>query len=464
MKQRIRRSETVYCIIVGDIVNSRLLEDDVREEVALAANNIFAQINAQYSAGILADFHTVRGDAFEGILLAQHLVPQIVMRIIKAFYAAGKTTVRISVVIGELITRGLNINEYDGPAFHRANDKLKIMKETRDTHWFQVYIDTNSEAQPLIDILLGLMSSTSKHWTERQREIVWALDLYNHDIKLTSNKLGIPASVVKKQARSANFEEFNRAWKSLENYLILLEENTVSPPSEQKPNYTSFYSYGLHKFYQGAYVEASKLLSAAIELAGADLGSDDPELTVLYDALAACYIEAGNSAEAEAALNVAISLQRDQPRMSPEIGSVYMTFGDHYLSLGEIDQAESAYFSALNVFENLFGPKHPRTGTCYRKLARLYMEKSDFSEAIEFLAKTLNIERDLAYSSDPVKKGDLYFEIGECYRAIGDEEKALDNFAAASKLYSENLSTKDKRNQTALACLKETRLREAQNA
>lgn len=453
----------MYCVIAGDIVNSRQLDDDVREEAALAANNIFAHINAEYSAAILADFHTVRGDAFEGILLAQHLVPCIVMKIIKAFYAAGKTAVRISVVIGELITRGININEYDGPAFHKANDKLEKMKETRDTHWFQVYIDTNSQAQPLIESLLGLMASTSRHWTERQREIVWALDQYNHDLKLVGKNLGISASVVKKQAKAANFDEYNDAWRALENYLILLEANIVCPPAEQKPNYTSFYSYGLHKFYQGFHREASELLLAAIELAIADLGDHDPELAGLYDALAACYIKAGKPVEAKAALNMALYLQREQPKMRTETARTQMTWGDYYLTFEDMEQAERAYFNALDIFESLFGAKHPRTGICYSKIANLYAQKAEYSNAIRYLVKTLSIENASAYG-DPVKKGDLYFEIGECYCEIGDEEKALDNFIAAGKIYSDHLGVKDKRNQRVLACLNDTQLREAQNA
>ncbi len=214
-----RKKGAMYCVIVGDIINSKeIVEPEKREAILRAARSVFSSINAHYRDALLADFGVVRGDGFEGVLTDERHVPQIIRRIIEGLYAAERTCVRIAAVTGELSVISGDRNECDGPAFHRALELLEALKRKKSRHWMQVAYDSDSQAQPLIDSLLGLMSVLTGGWTEKQRDIVWAMEKH-HIIKSVASQLGIKPSVVSKQLRAANHEEYRMAWESLEIYL-----------------------------------------------------------------------------------------------------------------------------------------------------------------------------------------------------------------------------------------------------
>jgi len=129
-----RRLKTMYCVIAGDIIESKEMDSEVRELVARTAKDVLNQINTDYMDYILADFGLVRGDAFEGVLLTQQQAPKIIQEIIKAFYCVEKTKVRVSVVLGQLTIISSDRNEVDGSAFHRAFANIDKMKEQKNNH------------------------------------------------------------------------------------------------------------------------------------------------------------------------------------------------------------------------------------------------------------------------------------------------------------------------------------------
>ena len=50
----------MFCVIIGDIIQSRILDNSERREVTARLNEILGQINKKYQANIMASF--VRGD------------------------------------------------------------------------------------------------------------------------------------------------------------------------------------------------------------------------------------------------------------------------------------------------------------------------------------------------------------------------------------------------------------------
>ena len=216
----------MYCVIMGDIVNSRSLDDEHREQVVNAAKNVFDKINTNYSSSMMTPFGMVRGDSFEGVLLKRQHSTQIVQEIIKAFYRIDKTVVRISVVFGKLTLTSNDRNETDGPAFHTAIDALTKMKARKSNHWLQVSFDVDKLGKLLIESNMVLLSALTERWTDKQRETVWATEEHNGHQKDIGEINGVTPSVVNKQLKAAKYTAYRQAWDSLTEYFISLDEQS----------------------------------------------------------------------------------------------------------------------------------------------------------------------------------------------------------------------------------------------
>lgn len=165
----------MYCVIVGDIIRSKSLNFETREDDTSAIERIMEQINAKYVESIMASLGIVRGDAFEGVLFSQQYAPKIIQELIRAFYEERHLKIRVSAVRDELSSVSTDRNKSDGPAFYRAIQEIEKMKDENSDHWFQVSIITNTIAQPLVDSIMQLLATITKKWTEKQREIVWTM-------------------------------------------------------------------------------------------------------------------------------------------------------------------------------------------------------------------------------------------------------------------------------------------------
>ena len=276
----------MYCVIVGDIVNSRTLCSEIRERIMSVAKSAFSRINANYTDSLMAPFGLVRGDAFEGVLLAQHHAPQIVQDIIKEFYNVDTTVVRICVVLGQLTVTSQDRNEADGPAFHKALDTLNKMKSSGSSHWLQVSFDIGAFGKPLMDSNLALLAALTERWTDKQRKIVWMTEECGGLQKLVGSKLGIAPSVVNRQLKATRYAAYRKAWDSLTEHLAAIDEFTVAGRSVFDISYVPFYNIALRKIDQNNLPEALKLLEKSLELAKGELNENDPQLEKIYTTLA----------------------------------------------------------------------------------------------------------------------------------------------------------------------------------
>ena len=216
----------MYCVILGDIVQSRTLDPAVRGQVTQRIKSALGAINAKYADSILAEFGLVRGDAIEGVLFAQRDAPQIMQEMMKAVYPVNKTKIRMSAVMGALTVVSSDRNAADGPAFHMATEQIEALKKQNSDHWLQVSFHTNTIAQELVEGLVGLLTALTRRWTERQREIVWAMDAHGQQ-NIVSKKLRITPAVVSKQLKAADYREYALAWQSLTGYLEKAEGASI---------------------------------------------------------------------------------------------------------------------------------------------------------------------------------------------------------------------------------------------
>lgn len=210
----------MYCVIVGDIIDSRQLDFDERQHTTETIEKIFMEINYNYRENILSDFGLVRGDSFEGVLFSQYRSLKIIRDIIRQVYEKAGQRLRICAAIDELSVVSSDRNKADGPAFHVAVEELERLKAKKSTHWLQVAMKTKDDpAQPLIDTTLELLSALTAGWTDRQRGLVWKMADYGGLQKQLSEAEGLSPSVVSRQLKAANYQLYTSAWQALEQYL-----------------------------------------------------------------------------------------------------------------------------------------------------------------------------------------------------------------------------------------------------
>jgi len=425
---------------MGDIINSRELSDDIRQNVRRAtqraAQAVFDSINTKYMDFIMADFGMVRGDAFEGVILTQSYAPQIVQDIIKGFYLAERTVVRISVVLGELSVTDGDRNKTDGPAFHRALERLAELKKKNSSHWLQVHFDIGNLAQGLVDGHLALLAALTEGWTSKQREIVWATEDNKNYQKAVAHKLKTTAPVINKQLKAANYEAYRLAWDGLTEYLANVDEYAVEDKPPLVKSYVPFFNIARRQLKNLDYTSALKSAKKALAKAKQDLDADDAQYIAIYNLLAEIYVGARQYRMAEECIEEALRIQEPLPKARLELSKTMSEKARLCWSTGNINDAIKYLHEALSIARNVVDDSHPYIASLYNSLAVSYHELDDYIGAKELYDKSLSA---ISEDKDPVNYAITVSNIANCYNAMGDFSNALSHKMKALQLYEENL-------------------------
>ena len=218
----------MYCVVFGDVIDSRALEPSLRVAATTVIEKILDSLNERYRAHIVSDFGIVQGDGFEGVLDTSADITSLVQELIRRLDTALGIRVRISVVIGELTIVSSDRNKSDGPAFYRAVAEIDRLREQKSDHWFQVSIITGTDSQPLVDGLLTTLTVLTECWTDKQREVVWAMMQANDSMHKAAEQLAISPSDVRERLQTANYNVYVEAWQALGEYLVALSKETVA--------------------------------------------------------------------------------------------------------------------------------------------------------------------------------------------------------------------------------------------
>jgi len=395
-KAVIRRNQAMYCVVVGDIIDSKRIDPDtdIRKRITAALQNAFDRINTDYIGSLMTTFGMVRGDAFEGVMLTQYHAPQIVQDIIKAAYSIEKTKVRISVVLGPLTVTSDDRNVTDGPAFHTAFANLEKLKMCKSTHWLQVSFDIGSLAQSLVDSHFALMTALTEGWTDRQREIVWATEKHGGRQKVVGKLLGIPVSVVSKQLKAANYEAYRRAWEGLTDYLIKMDEYTIEGKSIIEKSYVPYFNRGLHEYErQHNYAGALTHFQAALDMAKNELEENDPLFIPIYNKLAWMSWLEGNHVDATRFIDESMRLQERMPKSRINYAETLLVKASLSRSIKDYSSSKVFFQNALDIAQSILGDDHPFIADIYNNVALLYQDMGEYDEALKNFGMTLAIEK-----------------------------------------------------------------------
>ncbi|MCL2355822.1 MAG: SatD family protein [Defluviitaleaceae bacterium] len=426
----------MYCVVMGDIINSRELSDETRQAVKRAAQYAFDRINTKYMSSVMADFGMVRGDAFEGVILTQSYAPQIVRDIIKAFYSEEKTTVRISVVLGELSVTDGDRNKADGPAFYRALERLAELKKRNSRHWLQVHFDIGNWAQGLAEGNLALLSALTEGWTDKQREIVWAMENHDDYQKAVARKLNISAPVVTKQLKAANYEAYRAAWDGLTEALIKMDEHIVdgTPPGDE--SHIPFFNVALRMAKRHDFAGALKPALKALSKAKQNLNPDDAQFIAIYNMLAKIYTRTAQYEKAEESIAEALRIQESMPKARLEYAETLGEKAGLCRYVNNMADATKYYNEALDTARNAVNDGHPYIVELYHELAATYDLQGEYENAKELYYKFLTAQDK---DKRPVEYAVTLGNIAGCYYLEGDFSSAISYYKKALRLFEDNL-------------------------
>jgi len=156
------------CVIVGDVVDSRAVED--REALHYSLESGMERANDAAGDRLVAPFTTLKGvDEVGGVLTDPGRAYHAVRELTDAVHPTG---IRFAVVWGDVDvgTDADDVARMDGPAFHEADDLLGEVE--RADRYVGLSVDGTDEW--LVDLLtnqVDLVCMWKAGWTARQMEV-----------------------------------------------------------------------------------------------------------------------------------------------------------------------------------------------------------------------------------------------------------------------------------------------------
>lgn len=205
-----------YCAVIGDIVDSRNLND--RGEVTAQLKQAIADINLKYSSYITADFSIYAGDEIQGLLSAPGVSYKLIqelkkyMKPIKLVFGVG-----VGPLATEISKRPITW-ELDGKVYHRAREMVNRAKKKKPSI---CYCLENSVGD-LINSLIYFIESNREFRTKHQQKVVTLYKKYGTQKKV-AERLDISQATVSSILNKALFQQVNQAEENINSYLNSLK-------------------------------------------------------------------------------------------------------------------------------------------------------------------------------------------------------------------------------------------------
>lgn len=202
-----------YLAIIGDIIDSRHLEDRATVQSKLEA--VLIDINANYVRGIKSKFLITLGDEFQGLLIPTSEAFSIVNTILDRMYPIK---IRFGLGYGKVTTP---IKEtaigMDGPAFYAARQALEALKKAKEPGLRLRGSTLDSKLLRAVNALFDCLFLIRQFWPENFKA---ALPLLRKDYtqKDVANAIKVSQSSVSWMLHRAKWRQV----KSIENDLIKL--------------------------------------------------------------------------------------------------------------------------------------------------------------------------------------------------------------------------------------------------
>ena len=115
-----------------------------------------------------------------------------------------------------------------------------------------------------------------------------------------------------------------------------------------------------------------------------------------------------------------IGMLEDVPEVQADL---YEIIGQIYRRLGQFEEAEQLFSTALDIRMNIFDPDHQEIVNMYNQFGLLYSDLGEFDRAEEILRRALEMTADTYTSADPVRT-ETMTNLAYVLRRTGDYENA----------------------------------------
>lgn len=467
----------MYCVLVGDLMNSKEMKKEERLTWDERLRVLLLRLNAEYKEQLFIEFTVVRGDAFEGVLYAAHVTPRIARTVFRELHPFR---MRVAAALGTLTTvgEGTNANIADGEAFHRAWAALDKQRgrsgKKRAAGWLNFSTDVPSEdVQPVLDGLAALLAERADGWTDRQRDIVWAMERLAGQRKAAAEALGVTPAAISKQLGAVGYAAYARGWDALEGYLASLDlaaDPARTEPPRPDDGYVSLLNVGYDLHEKGNYGAALPVFEKALEQArAAEAGT--AQLVDIENRIARLLVDLARYDEAAERLKHILdspgyaisrvqkadtlmllgSARREQKRYGealdaceqarniyrehrgethPDTGRAYNNIGLIYRKQGSCEKALEYYEKALAIAQATLPPDHPGIATVYHNIGLVYSMLGLYLRAGEFYKKAIDISEKTSGRAHP-DTANSYAAMGQMYKKMGEPDKALEYYEKA---------------------------------
>jgi hypothetical protein len=219
-----------YIAIIGDIVDSRKLEDRFRTQEQLRV--VLESINRKYDPYIESRFTITLGDEFEGLLKVESAPVEIIKEIQKHLYPVN---IRFGIGIGEMSTsiyHDVAIGA-DGPAYYGARsviDELKKRekKEKNKTPDIQLCLYGKEEfAVRQINAFFSMIRLIENTWSWTQRITIWDMHDIGGSQAECAKRLGVSQPTVQRRLETGNYNLYFQLLEVVEESINRLGKENV---------------------------------------------------------------------------------------------------------------------------------------------------------------------------------------------------------------------------------------------
>ncbi len=214
-------SEHKYTVIVGDLKESREVED--RQRFAERIPVILETVSDRYGDRIKAPLVLTRGiDELSGVLMGPGVSYEI-CRDINAELTPAEF--RFAIVTGEVdVGRETNdARRMDGAAFHRAGELIEQAREQNRCYMFDLGLD-DAMKERLINELAHVNYMLWSKWTDHERRVA-AMQQKMKSQKDVAQKMDISPQAVSKSLKRIRWKDYCQATQMLTQ--VLKEEDST---------------------------------------------------------------------------------------------------------------------------------------------------------------------------------------------------------------------------------------------
>lgn len=198
-------------VVLGDVKSSREIKN--RELFQEKLIKVCNELNQEYKNDLYADFKILKGlDEIGGVLNEISNIYKIINKITNQIYP---NTMRF-ILIRDYIDTALNskdITKMDGPAFHKASERMKLLKKSKTLFDIVTYNETIDGS---LIIMINLMLLYKERWTKKQRQII-----EEYEKTLNQKKVALKYNITQ-QAVSKVIN--NTKWKYIKDLEIKLNQ------------------------------------------------------------------------------------------------------------------------------------------------------------------------------------------------------------------------------------------------